>query len=356
MTKKLLLTTFFLAFFHPAYAQLEYSLAPEKREILERDFERLCQLDFDAEFEFGDNEKWESVLKRAFGMERIDCLAFKKFIEDRVGLVVDHFQMENLVTINSDEVVERKEDWNFLFRANVKRSTKVLYTHLEDLDNVNATHLTSSLSSLFIHDESLYGLSWFLSNGMRRRNYIFALEYLTNSGEKKVFPISLEDESVPGVIFLADNIFSDLYVSFERIGTLIHEARHDSNEFDHVPCLNGSTEDCDNIPDGAFGLSTLFLAYIAGICGDNCFEVEKDLLINIALFRFQRINLYYGDNGRKIHPLLQRQFKDRQLSLDVYDLIVSLEEEKRRRDEGLNENWVNNWDEIIKIVGEKEHP
>ena len=86
MTRKLFLATFFLIFFHPVQAQLEYSLAPEKREILERDFERLCELDFDAEFEFGNKEKWESVLKRAFGLEKIDCLEFKKIYRKESGV------------------------------------------------------------------------------------------------------------------------------------------------------------------------------------------------------------------------------------------------------------------------------
>ena len=148
MTRKLFLTTFFLIFFHPVQAQLEYALAPEKKEILERDFERLCELDFDADFEFGNKEKWESVLKRAFGMEKIDCLEFKKFIEARLGLVVDHFQRDNLITIHFDGTVKRQEDWNFLFKANVEVSTKGIYPILENPEvyNLNAIHLTNSLS------------------------------------------------------------------------------------------------------------------------------------------------------------------------------------------------------------------
>ena len=372
---------FALVFFWPVYAQLEYSLGSEKKEILERDFERLCRLDFDAEFEFGDKEKWESVLKRAFGMERIDCLAFKKFIEDRVGLVVDHFRMENIVTINSDGVVERKEDWNPFFDVSVEVITDSLYRYV--LENPResdfiAAHLTGGLSQVLNtppHERILFLLGvlrtglfhvlvapripgeWILlslSSGLRRQNYTFALEYTTNTGEKNISPI-LFKKGVRGVVFLEDSNFLDPYSSFNKIGTLIHEARHESREFSHVPCLNDSEEICDNVPDGPFGLDALFLAYIAGICGSDCSEREKYFLILFALENFKRINLYYGDDGRKINPVLQRQLQDRQLSLDVYNLIVSLEEEKTRRNEDFENNQIN-WDDIIKVIEENEHP
>ena len=114
---------------------------------------------------------------------------------------------------------------------------------------------------------------------------------------------------------------------------------------------------CDNIPDGPYALAAIFLAYVAGICGDGCSVIQKNFFINTALFCFQKINLYYDDYSRKINPLLIGKLKDRQLALDVYDLIVSLEEQKRRRrDEGPEENWINNWNDIITIIEEKEHP
>ena len=99
MTRKLVLITFFLIFFHPAKAQLEYALGYGKREIIERDFEHLCELDFDAEFE--GREKLQLVLKRAFGLEKIGCLEFKRFIEERISLAVDYFQSDNLITVDS---------------------------------------------------------------------------------------------------------------------------------------------------------------------------------------------------------------------------------------------------------------
>ncbi len=313
MMRKLFLATFFLTLFHPVQAQLEYALAPEKREILESDFERLCELDFDADFEFGNKEKWESVLKRVFGMEKIDCLEFKKFIEARVGLIVDHYQIDNLVTINFYGTVKRQEDWNFLFKTNVEASMEAIYPILENPKayNVNAIQLTGAFSD-WLYEPS----------NKRRRNFIFALEYTTNAGEKNIFPIFFE-KSVPGVVFLTDRIFAVSYSSFDRIAVLIHEARHESREFFHVHCLNFEGT-CDNVVYGPYALAAIFLAYIAGICGDGCGEIEKGFLVDDALRNFQQINVYRDDNGRKYLPL-KGQLKDRQLALDIYEVMTSLE-------------------------------
>ena len=227
MTKKFLLVTFFFAFFHSIQAQLEYSLTPGRQEIIERDFDRLCQLDFDAEFEFGDKEKWESVLKRAFGIEKIDCLAFKNFIEERVGLVVDHFQSDNLITIHFDGTVKRQEDWNFLFRNNVEIFVEKLNLFIQE-NEVLGSRLEKRVHIMLYKPVNEF--IWFLMRGMRIRNYYFALKYTTNGGETRPFPISLE-ASVPGVVFLSDEIFNNSYDSFYRISNLIHEARHESREF-----------------------------------------------------------------------------------------------------------------------------
>ena len=312
------LTAFSLTFFHPVQAQLEYALAPERKEILERDFERLCQLDFDAEFEFGDKEKWESVLKRAFGVEEIDCLAFKKFIEDRVGLIVDHFSIDNLATVHLDGTVKRREDWNVVFADGVGALVELFDFLVEE--EGHAARLEKALHS---------GFHILIGEALSVRNYIFVLEYTTNAGEKKMLPI-FSKASVPGVVLLTDKVFNDWYNSFERMAILIHEARHEREEFKHVHCLSDSKMGCDNASDGPYGLQALFSAYIAGICGDNCSEREKDNLIDFALGKFDKINLYQSDS-HKIHPLLEGDLKDRQLALDIHDVMTSLENINRER-------------------------
>ena len=315
MTRKLFLITFFLTFFHPVQAQLEYALNPEKREILERDFERLCELDFDAEFEFGNKEKWESVLKRAFGLEKIDCLEFRKFIEARVGLVVDHIQSDNIVIIDSDGTVKRKEDWNFLLARFVERAMQKTHSFLA---NANGARLEGFLYSTF--DDLINEWSWFPLKIIGIQNYSFFLEYTTDDGDKKFFPIV--GGAVLGVVFLTNSFFNQPFGSFYRMGIFIHEARHESMEFMHVPCLN-SRGFCENAPDGPFGLEALFFAYIAGICDDNCSKPEKDFFVVAALRFFGYINTYQSDD-HKIHPLLEGELKDKQLALDIYDVMTSL--------------------------------
>ena len=95
--------------------------------------------------------------------------------------------------------------------------------------------------------------------------------------------------------------------------------------------MNSNKIDCDNVPNGPNGLEALFLAYIAGICGEYCSESERDLLIDFALEEFGLINIYQSDE-HKIHPLLENQLEDRQLALDIYDVMTSL---KQQRDEDL---------------------
>ena len=102
----------------------------------------------------------------------------------------------------------------------LQKNVPLLLDYLE-ATNLDAIQLGNLLSRRL--DESSRKWIWFLSNGMRKRNYVFALEYTTNAGEKKIFPISLE-ESIPGVIFLPDYVFLGLYSSFDRIATLLHEA------------------------------------------------------------------------------------------------------------------------------------
>ena len=112
-------------------------------------------------------------------MEKVDCLGFKRFIEERLGLVVDHFDSDNLVTIDFFGRVKRKEDWNFVLDA-------VIEVFMEDIDlALRPETMAAMLLDKFLFYD-LYSLSnelsLFLLRGMRRRNFIFALEYMTNGG------------------------------------------------------------------------------------------------------------------------------------------------------------------------------
>ena len=247
---------------------------------------------------------------------------------------MDHFQSDNLVTIDSYRVVKRKEDWNFLFARFVERSVKKANLDIKK-NRLIATRLESSLYSTF--HSPINKLFLFLSGEMGIRNFIFALEYTKNDGEKKFFPVS--EVSALGVVFLTDQFFDNLYGSFRRIAILLHEAHHESMEFIHVPCLNSESMSCDNAPDGPYGLSALFLAYIAGVCGDDCNTMEKGFLMDIALGDFERINLYQSDD-HKIHPLLENQLEDRQLALDIYDVMASM---KQQRDEDFKAIEITLW-------------
>ena len=167
----------------------------------------------------------------------------------------------------------------------------------------------------------------FIRGNESAKLFVLSWNIRQNAGEKKFYPVL--EESASGVVFLTNEFFYNLYGSFNRIAILIHEARHESREFMHVPCLNSNSRSCDNAPDGPYGLFALFLAYIVGICGDNCSAMERGFLMDTALWSFGKINLYQSEN-HKIHSLLEDQLEDWPLALDIYDVMVSLE---RQRDE-----------------------
>ena len=283
---------FSLLFHIPTKAGIEFPLGFEGRDIIERDIENLCSLDFDARLR--GKEALEKMMQQVLGVEKIDCETLKTLLQDEIGLIVRDYNRDNFVVTYEGNVVNRGEQGtrfdslmdNYIARA--YHGTEMTF----------AGHTGAMFSDIFHspHFQSIYTNH---SHSLRdAQSTKFYFRYTDDRGIIQALQIT---DPAPSIIHVSANFFMsprhpeprDIYAvsnSITRIALLIHEALHNDDRFDHVECrsYNIGTR-CNNDIYGANGIEAIFTLYAANICG-GCSDEEKRLLRESGMDILEFIN------------------------------------------------------------------
>ena len=272
-----------ISFWGRIEASFEYPLNfPEaKKNIIERDLENLCRLNFSARF--AEKKAMEDILKEAFGIEDINCLRLKSFLEERIQLIVYDVRDDNIVIRNASDNAVIQPD-------------RILRGMLNDIilslrpDNYNGSHLGQILYEQFYHPT----FQELIPNAL---DYDYYFEYTTEQGNRKSLLITKNPAAkiirVPPYFFR--NPFhpnkQDINASANslyRLSVLVHESLHNEITSRHVPCTY-TIGSCDDAIYGPHGLKGIFLFYTLGICSE-CSDSERNSLTLLGMESLNKVN------------------------------------------------------------------
>ena len=297
MYLSIILSTFLLTSLGLA-AEFDYPLGFEGRDLIEKDLENLCSLNFDKKLD--GKEEMEDIIKEMFGIEEVNCTELRRFLEERIQVIHGKLGSENIAVFDrTTRTMSRESNWGGRFAAVMD---SLMETYQRRKQGVFGIHTGGNLYMIFHHP--LTKLKLYLSRPTILPRYDFYYEYISENGKKRSLQLA---KPFPGIIEVGERFFmsskhpnqqkiDDISNSLFRVAMLVHEARHIKNGkiFNHVACDNLEMErrfpgSCDNSIDGPNGLEGVFLSYTMRIC-DDCGKTEKMILGMTFLEQLLKIN------------------------------------------------------------------